>query len=68
MEWWRRLKIGQRFLLGVLIICLLGQVGSLIWGWTSLPFVIVGGIAVIINFIWIVRAGLRAPVPGREDL
>jgi hypothetical protein len=50
MTRWRRLTIGRRVLLGVLIVCLVGDAGLLIWGWSPFPFILVGFVAVVVNF------------------
>jgi hypothetical protein len=58
----------QRIVLAVLFICLLGNTGALIWGYQPFVFTTVGFVAIVVNSVWIARAGLRQPIPGREDL
>jgi hypothetical protein len=68
MRWWQRVTPGRWVLLAVLVVALLGTTGSLIWDYPSAPFNLLGSAAVVVNFVWMVRDGMRAPVPGRPDL
>jgi hypothetical protein len=56
----------NRWLFCGLVICLLGIVGSLIWGYVWWPFVLVGCILGIATGVVLARAGLRGPLPDRS--
>jgi hypothetical protein len=68
MRFLQRLSVVQLVIMGVLIVSLLGIVGSIIWNYPAEIFLILGGIAGIVNFLLMSRAGLRQPVPGRPEL
>ena len=68
VKWWTNMRVVQRFLLVGLFVCLLGTIGSLLFDYAFWPFSIVGSVFVIITFVMVVRQGLSAPVPGRDDL
>ena len=68
MKWLRNLRTVQRVLLIGLVICVLGDIGSLIFDYPIAPFSIVGFVLITINFVMMSRAGLNSPVPGRPDL
>jgi drug/metabolite transporter (DMT)-like permease len=59
-RWWRRLTIPRRLLLLGLVVCLLGELGALIWDWPWPPFVLVGAVLIVINFVLVSRDGLRS--------
>jgi hypothetical protein len=63
-----RLSKLQWIIIVALAICLLGDIGSLIWNYPIWPFTIVGSGLIILNFVMSTRARLRAPVDGRPDL
>jgi hypothetical protein len=58
----------RRFLLIGLVVCLMGEIGAMIWGYPLWSFSIVGSVIVVITFVSLARDGLHSPVPGRPDL
>lgn len=68
MRWWPALTMLQKVVFVVLIVCLLGTTGSLIWNYPVAPFSFAGFVAVVVNAVIYVRRGLSAPVPGRPEL
>ena len=65
MRWWKRLSTLRRVILVVLILCMLGSVGSLIWDYPAWPFTFILLAAVITNFVLVLREGSRPSPDAR---
>ncbi|WP_147305919.1 hypothetical protein [Subtercola boreus] len=67
MRLWKNFFVSRHVALVVLFLSLLGFVGSIIWNYTALPFILVVSAVTVINFVWLARSQFRAPLPGRDS-